>query len=141
MGLSINLNQAHRWRQHGSILAVYTWVNGERAIVLIPAYRHRAAWFVVCDSVAWEYDDPVVLAERARKACEVLGLEPSPTNWFKLASIIHDGLEDLIRMPHAPEPVMRQGAVIGQMVGRADGKVIHTEDIRLDQQEGVTYGV
>ncbi|MBM3380220.1 MAG: hypothetical protein FJY39_10870, partial [Betaproteobacteria bacterium] len=43
----------HRTRRHGDLLAVYTWLGEERALVLIPALRRGAAWFVVAESAAF----------------------------------------------------------------------------------------
>ena len=106
MPVSLDLRKAHKVRRHGDLLAIYTWVNDERALVLVPARRKNAAWFVVCESAAYRYDDASVLAAQCVKACEVLGVEPSKRNWVRIASIIHEGLGDLIRMPSAPTPAL-----------------------------------
>lgn len=128
--VSLDLSKAHISRQHGDLLAIYTWVNDERALVLIPAYRKNAAWYIVCESAAFKYDNRSYLASQCKKAAEVLGMEPSPNNWLKLATIIHDGLGDLCAMPSAPEPEM-QKASVGSMVLRADGEVMTGQDIHL----------
>ncbi|NBS22330.1 MAG: hypothetical protein EBS75_12105 [Betaproteobacteria bacterium] len=62
-------------------------MNDERALVLLPVYRKAAAWFVVCESAAFRYDDPSVLAAQCVKACEVLGLEPSQRNWVRSSTL------------------------------------------------------
>ena len=100
--VSLDLNKAHLHRQHGDLIVIYTWVNDERAMVLIPTYRKGAAWYIVCESAAWKYDNPRYLAEQSKKAAEVLGMEPSTNNWYKLATVIHDGLPDLCAMPSEP---------------------------------------
>lgn len=138
MPATIDTRKAHLTRRHGDIYAIYTWVNDERALVLIPANRPGAPWYIVMESASFEYDDPHELARRSKKACEVLGIEPSRPNWFRVAKIIHEGLPDLIRMPSAPPPEYLKGA-IGQMILREDGKEIGGEDIRLEK-EGATYG-
>lgn len=138
MGLSIELSQAHESHVFGSITVLYTWVNDERAMVLIPTHRKGAGWFIVCDSAAWRYDDERYLVQQARKACEVMGDEPSMNNAIKIAKIIHDGLETLIRMPSAPTKELIKGS-FGRMQGRADGKVFAEEEIRLEKV-GPTYG-
>ena len=86
MPVSLDLRKAHKVRRHGDLLAIYTWVNDERALVLLPARRKNAAWFVVCESAAYRYDDASVLAAQCVKACEVLGVEPSKRNWVRIAS-------------------------------------------------------
>jgi hypothetical protein len=138
MGVTLDLRRAHLSRYHGDILAIYTWVNDERALVLMPAFRKGAPWYIVCESAAFKYDDPTYLATQCVKACEVLGLEPSRANWVRVASIIHDGLPDLIRMPSAPPAEYLRGSM-GAMELRADGQVIAGDDIRIER-EGATYG-
>ena len=136
MPVSLDLRKAHKARRHGDLLAIYTWVNDERALVLLPAHRKAAAWFVVCESAAFRYDDPSVLAAQCVKACEVLGLEPSKQNWVRIASIIHEGLADLIRMPSAPVPEV--GPSLGEIQLRVDGDLIAQTEIR-QQRQGASY--
>ena len=139
MGASIDLQKAHLSRQHGDITAICSWLNDERALFLIPTFRKGAPWYIVCESAAWRYDDPAYLATQCVKACEVLGLEPSKPNWVRVATIIHETLPDLIRMPAAPLPELRNSSV-GAMTLRADGQVLAQQDIRLERAEGATYG-
>lgn len=138
MGASLDLNKAHLSRQHGDLLAVYTWVNDERAMVLIPAYRKGSAWYIVCESAAYKYDNPRYLADQCRKAAEVLGMEPSPNNWFKLANIIHEGLPDLIEMPSEVDAQLSR-ATYGEMQLRENGKLIAGEEIRMPVESGASY--
>lgn len=137
MSASIDLSKAWLSRQHGDILAIYSWINDERALYLIPSVRGRAPWFVVCESAAYLYDDPIYLAKMARKAADVLGL--GDMAWFSLAKIIHEGLPDLVRMPSRQPPELMRGA-IGSMQLRADGKVVVEQDVRLEREEGAVYG-
>lgn len=139
MGANLDLSKAFLTRQHGDLLAVYTWVDDERALILIPAYRKGAAWYILKDSAAYKYDNDDYLARQCRTAAEVLGMEPSPNNWFKLASIIIEGIPDLLEMPSAPEREMMRAA-IGEMQLRADGALMAQEEIRLTKDEGVAYG-
>jgi len=138
MSATIDTAKAHLTRRHGDIYAVFTWVNDQRAMVLIPANRPGAPWYIVMESASFEYDNPNELQRRAMKACDVLGIEPSRPNWFRIAKIIHEGLPDLIRMPSAPEPEYLKGAV-GQMILKEGGKIIAGEDIRIEK-EGAIYG-
>lgn len=138
MGVSLDLTKAHASHQFGEMMVVYTWLNDERAMVLVPAYRKGAPWFVVMESAAYKYDNPVYLARMAAKAAEVLGMQESRNTAFKLANIIIEGLPDLIRMPSAPEPTMSKAAY-GSMRLRANGETIAQQDIHLEH-EGVMYG-
>lgn len=139
MGVNLDLSKAHLTRQHGDLLAVYTWVNDERALVLLPAFRKNAAWYIVCESAAYKYDNPEYLARQCAKAAEVLGMEPSPNNWVKLATVIHEGLPDLIEMPSAPDPLLTR-ATFGEMRMLENGKLIAGEEIRFEREEGAAYG-
>ena len=136
--LSLDLNKAHLTRQLGDLMVIYTWVNDERAMVLIPAYRKGAAWYIVMESAAFKYDSRAYLVKQCRIAAEVLGMEPSPNNWMKLATVILDGLPDLIEMPSAPDPTLMAGA-IGQMKLMADGQMMAGQDIRLESESGAAY--
>jgi hypothetical protein len=138
MGVSLDLHKAHLSRQHGDLLAIFTWVNDERAMVLLPSRRMGSPWYVVMESAAFKYDDPGYLARQCVTACNVLGMEPSRPNWVRVATIIHEGLPDLIKMPSAPPATYLSGSY-GRMELRADGKAIAGEDIRLEA-EGATYG-
>ena len=132
MGVEIDLSKAYLSRVHGQFTAIYTWVNDERALVLLNHCRSGSPWFIVGESVAWKYDSPAYLAAQARKACDVLDMEPSPNSWLKIATILHEGLGDLIRMPSAPLKEHHAGAV-GSILLRADGKVLAAEDIRVEK--------
>lgn len=136
----LDLEKAHRHRQHGDLLAIYTWVNDERALVLIPAYRKSTSWYIVLESAAYKYDNTEYLKKQCRVAAEVLGMEPSPNNWYKLARVIHDGLPDLIEMPSAPDNKLLTPS-LGEMRMYADGQLMAAEEIRVEREAGATYGV
>ena len=137
MPVFLDLRKAHKVRRHSDLLAIFTWMNDERALVLLPALRKNAACSVVCESAAYRYDDASVLAAQCIKACEVLGVEPSKRNWFRIESMIHEGLGDLIRMPSAPTPEL--GPSLGRVQLRADGELIAQTDIRAESK-GASYG-
>lgn len=139
MAISIDPRKAHCVRQHGDVLAIYTWVNDERALVLMPARRAQGSpWFIVCESASWKYDDPQYLAQQARKAAEVLGMDETTSTWYRIAKIIHEGLPDLIRMPSAPLPELSES--FGEVKLLADGKVIGGQDIRVEKDGAFVYG-
>ena len=125
-------------------------VNDERAIVLLPALRRDAGWYVVLESAAylWGIDHPdgdVRIAavhhtlDQSHIACEMLGLEPSKMNRAKVISVITGWLPDLVAMPSSPPPEFSL-ASFGQMSMRADGKVIAGEEIKQVVTAGATYG-
>jgi len=135
MGATLDPRKAHLVRQHGDIIAIYTWVNDERALVLMPAHRKPGSpWFVVCESAAYRYDNPHYLAQQAKKAAEVIGMGETQAAWFKIATIIIEGLGDLIRMPSAPEKEL-MSAPIGHMEIREDGELMTGRDIVLEKDE------
>lgn len=143
MPATIDTRKAHLTRQHGDITAIYTWVNDERAMVMVPTFRAGAPWFIVMESAAFTWDDEnprnvQEVVRKSMKACEVLGIEPTPVNCRRIAGIVIDGLPDLIRMPSSP-PAEFHRASFGRMELRAGGTPIAGEDIRV-QKEGVTYG-
>jgi hypothetical protein len=39
MPVSLDLRKAYKVRRHGDLLAIYTWVNDERALVLLRGKR------------------------------------------------------------------------------------------------------
>lgn len=138
MPATIDLRNAYLSRTHGDIAAIYTWINDERSIVLVPWKRPGAPWYVVQDSAAYKYDDTGYLAQQCKVACEVLGIEPSLPNWVRIAGIIHEGLPDLLMMPPAPDrPDV--GPAYGELIMRADGRDIAAQLLR-HESSGVTYG-
>jgi hypothetical protein len=137
MGVSIDLRRAHKHRKYGDITMILTWVNDERAMVLVPNVRTKAAWYIVCESAAWKYDDARYLATQCVKACEVLDIEPSKANWVRLATLINEALPDLIRMPTA-QPPAKLSPNFGSMTMLEGGKVLAQDDIRLED-EGQEY--
>lgn len=143
MSVSIDTRRAHLARVHGEITAIYTWVNDTRALVLAATHRAGskdrpgAPVYVILETNAHAYDDPVQLAHTAKKAAEVLGLSASTKSWVKVATIIHEGLPDLVRMPSAPPPELMAGS-FGDMTLMADGKPVASQPLRLEK-EGREY--
>ena len=135
MSVSLDPRKAHLVRRHGDILCIYTWVNSERAMILLPARRSIGSpWFIIMESAAFSYDDPRHLAQSARKAAKVLGMDQNTSTWYRIATIIHDGLPDLIGMPSAPLPEFHSHT-IGEARVRADGVVIGGEEIRPEKAQ------
>jgi len=138
VGASIDISKAHLTRQHGDILVIFSWVNDERAMILLPAYRHKAPWYIVLESAAYKYDDVRYLARQCPVACNVLGIEPSTANWSRIGSIINEGLPDLIRMPTEPAKEFHKTS-FGELMLKADGNIVASESIKLEK-DGASYG-
>ncbi len=137
MPACIDLRKAHRTRQHGDLLAIYTWIDGERSLVLIPHLRKGAPWYVIKESAAFKYDDPAYAARQCRVACDVLGIEPTRANWVRIGTIINEGYPDLYRMPSEPDWQDR-GASYGELVVKADGREIAREALAVENK-GAEY--
>jgi hypothetical protein len=133
MSTTIDTAKAHLTRQHGDITAIYTWVNDERALVLVPTFRKGAPWFIVCESAAYKYESDLYIAKQAIKACEVLGMEPNQANAYRIGTIIEDGLPDLVRIPTRPE-TEATGKKYGELKVMANGTQIGGEDIRVENE-------
>jgi hypothetical protein len=133
MSTTIDTEKAYMSRQHGDITAIYTWVNDERALVLVPTFRKGAPWFIVCESAAYKYEDDRYVNKQIAKACEVLGMEFTKSNLLRLGSIIVDGIPDLIRIPTRPEREAT-GKKYGELKVMANGTQIGGEDIRVENE-------
>lgn len=136
MPATLDTKDAHLVRYHGDIAAVYSWLEDQRALFLVPHLRPGAPWFVVPEpsAYAWNDEDPDTardVAGRAAKACEVLGLEPTTRNAYRIAKIVVEGIPDLIKMPSKPPD--RLGAALGEMRALAEGQLVGGEEIRLPE--------
>ena len=107
-------------------------------MVLIPALRAPGSpWFIVCESAAWKYDDPHYLARQAAKAAEVLGMDETTSSWYRIATLIHEGLPDLIRMPSRPRR-RKLARPSGKCTSRRTGD--HQERVDPDTVGAPVYG-
>lgn len=138
MAVQLDPRKAHKAHIIGDVLMILTWVNDERAMVLMPAHRAQGSpWFIIMESAAFKYDDPRYLAQQSAKAAQVMGMDESTSTWVRVADIIMNYLPDLIRMPSSP-PAEFHSASFGELKLLADGEVIRAEDIRVEK-EGLTY--
>jgi len=149
MGVSLDLRKAHHSQSHGDILAVLTWVNDERALILIPKHRKNCGWYIVQESAAfkWGIDHPDASNRRPAQehamlqshiACATLELEPNRPNRARIIGIITGWIPELVRMPSAPPTEFMKGNY-GHVTLRADGKEISSEDIQIEDK-GASYG-
>lgn len=139
MPACIDLRKAHIHRRHGDLLAVYTWIDSERALVLIPFQRQKSPWYVLKESAAYQYDDPEYLKQACMKACEVLGMSPTPSNWVRVATVLNEGLPDLYRMPSEPSWSRPVGREFGELIVKQGGQEIAREALTLPGDEGAEY--
>lgn len=149
MPVSLDLRKAWKHQRHGDLVVILTWVNDERALVLLPAIRKDAGWYIVQESAAFKWgvdhsdyfiarDARAHAARQSEIACQMLGIEPSKLNRARVIDIISGWVPDLVAMPSAPLPDFKR-ASYGQMILSADGKPIAGEDLR-EEVEGVSYG-
>ncbi len=104
-------------RELGDLTLFGTWLynndqeDTEPAIVIIPRYRalNGAKPICIALSSAFKYNDPRYLAHAAAGFSRLLGFEDSMTTTHKLASVIHDHLLDLIKMPLEPTEAVVTG--------------------------------
>lgn len=132
-------------RVHGDIVASYQYVNDERAMALWPVRKKpEAAVYVVCDSAAWRYNPdyprsdwwnpdgsllcgPLYLMQQAAIAARVMGMDQTKSTVTRIAAIIAEGLEDLVRLPPAPPKVKPKP--IGEASLLIGGKRVFTHEV------------
>jgi hypothetical protein len=143
MGVSLDPRKAHSAHKYGDLTIVLSWMNDKRAMFIIPNVRTKAPWFIIPEEAAFEWSDQdtenlVYLPTRAYKACEVLGIEPSKPNVFRIISMVNNRMQDFLRMPSAQPPEKIAGT-FGQMTLKEDGKIVSQAPITFEQ-EGASYG-
>lgn len=147
MPVSLDLRKAHLHQRHGDLVVVLTWVNDSRALVLLPAHRTDAGWYIVDESAAWRwgvdhidaYARRIALAHARQQsaiACNMLGIEPTVRNCARITSIIAGWIPELIRMPSAPPTEYLQGVTQGEIVLKVDGQVVREEEIKVEDTAG-----
>ena len=70
-------------------------------------------------------------------ARSVLEIEPTAGNALRVATIIHEGLPELILMPGPP--LAPRGATLGEVALRVDGKPLSGATLHAEHS-GVHYG-
>ena len=134
MKYALDLTRYHERRQHGDITAFYTWFGPEQspALVLVPTYRQHHEKTTPCViplENAWKWDeflgDPEGCARTCYQFAGFLGLDPlSSMTCQRIASIIRDGLGDLISIP--PKPTERK-VVADAIITDHSGRKRHAE--------------
>lgn len=135
--VAYDLTACHAVHPRGSIMVWMTWnrITGVPCMVLTPKDAHlsheRVIPCVIPLTMAWKWDDkigdPLHINSTSYMFCANLGWNPNNVrNILKLQTIIHDLLEDLIRMPPMPDDtrVVSADAIITDNV---TGKTVHKE--------------
>lgn len=140
---AIDLTRYHGQQQHGDITAYLTWWLADDSgpkpcLVLVPTYQQsveRCTPCVVLLDQAWiwseEIGDPAHAARLAFTFAQMLGLDiTSPTQPFRVRSIIVGHLGDLLTIPPMPAD-MRETINFGEAVvtDRESGRTIEREII------------
>lgn len=121
--------------QHGDITVFGTWAGDNRrpCLVLVPSYRmisaDRITPCVVPLVNAWKWDRrkglPEDCALTSAAFAEALGLTPNIMTCIRITTIIHDHLDDLLKMP--PEKPENQAVVAEFIRTDTDGRQHHAE--------------
>jgi hypothetical protein len=127
MSVLIGGEKAYLQRVIGDIVVSYQWVNEEPAMILWPKMKRLGTKgaFVLGMSSAYKYADMNYLVAKAAEIAEFIGMDASKFTINRIATIIIEGLEDLIHMP--PEPIgmnKAQEQEIGEAKIMVDGKTI-----------------
>lgn len=114
---AIDLTRYHFKRELGDLTLYGTWLynddqeDTEPALVLVPRYRmsDRTKPIAIALSSAFKYNEPRYLAHVAAQFARTLGFEDSMNTTHKIATVIHDHLLDLIKMPLEPTNAVTTG--------------------------------
>lgn len=117
-------------RVKGDIVVSYQYVNDEPAMVLFPKGRsgHGIGAFIICLSAAHKYANndgypTPYLIEQAAHAAEQMGMGAHYYTIHRVADVILDGLEDLVRMKPEPDGVKEKPAT-GEIVIQQGGRTV-----------------
>ena len=117
----------------------FQYVNTEPAMVIWSGTRQAGA-FAICLSVAHEYLDDNYLVFQAMAAAQQIGYHPSDKSVVsKIADLILDGLDELVRMPPEPQAAVAQREIHAEVLlreGAADGAVLSHQQLAYDPLEG-----
>lgn len=116
---ALDLTRHHFKREMGDITVFGTWLynadedESEPCIVLLPTYRILDVKpCVIALSSAFRYNDPRHLARAAAIFAENLGFHDSLTARFKVADLILDHLDQLVKMPVDPVQAIKVGEAV-----------------------------
>lgn len=116
-------------RQLGDIILYGTWIgesvdDSEPCLVLISGYRNTKPCCIAL-SAAYRYDDPNYLLYKSIQFNKDLGFTDNMSNVHRVASVIHDHLQDLIELP--PRPVLNTKVGAEAVVTDSRGRKSYAE--------------
>jgi hypothetical protein len=127
---------AHRIRVTGDIVSSYQWVSGEPAMVLFPRERKMGGGaYVICLSSAHNYAEQAYLVSGALTAATIMGMDQTKATVMRIADVILDGLEDLVRMPPEPPKGMKLPGVddrTAEVSLKVDGETVLEKQVEID---------
>lgn len=132
MSYALDLTKHIFKRELGDLTLYGTWIgvsleDSEPALVIVPTHYGPVVPCCVTLSSAWRYNEPRYLLQAAMQFNQAMGREDSMTNVHRVASVIHDHLQDLIEMP--PRPVEQRIAVAEATLTHESGRKYTTEII------------
>jgi hypothetical protein len=122
----------------GELVQSFQYINTEPAMLIWSSTRKTGA-FAICLSAAHQYLDDEYLVFHSMLAAEQIGYSPKDKSVVgKIADLILDGLDELVKMP--PEPTIavqrrEQRAEVLLREGGPDGHVISHQEIVHDPLE------
>lgn len=109
----------YQWRKEVHDLVLYgTWLfnedqeDTEPALVILPRFRSGAMPVAIALSSAFKYNSPAYLARAAGIFAERMGFEATITNVHRIAMLIDDHLDDLLKMPVDPTQAVQVGEAV-----------------------------
>lgn len=133
MPVHLGGKDSFKQRITGDIVSSYQWVNGEAAMILWPKIpKAHGGAYVICLSSAFKYADVNYLVQQATVAAKFMGMDDSKFTRQRIAGVIIDGLEDLVRMPpERPGVNEQQLETIGEASIKVDGQTIMQQDLTV----------
>lgn len=129
----LDLTMRQWTRTRGDLTVIGTWYGTEVAgsepcLVIIPTFRSRGFQpAVICLSSAWRWEhDPRHVAQKTIEFVAGLGLPAEAATCLRLASLINDHLDDLVKLP--PRPHTREIVGADALIRDSEtGKVEHAQ--------------
>ena len=136
--------EAWKTRKQGDIGIAFHWITAgdfkdEPSMVLFPLRKRLgAAAFVIPMSKAFEYADSngypsSELVSSSFKAAEVMAMDSTRMTAHRIADVILNNIEDLVKMPPAPPVQRKHGPNVGEIALKSGGETIVETEIDLDQ--------
>lgn len=133
---ALDLTKYHARQRHGDVTVYLTWWRDPDdgwvpVLVLVPSFSRLSDYqpCVVTVDLAWiwseEHGNPRFAAQTAASFCVSLGFSPTPKKAIRIASIIRDHLDDLLKIP--PRPRDDYQVVADAIMKAESGRERHVE--------------